>query len=79
MKTILINEYYKNNNLISIEIATSIESKLEEHKDFNIYKSTMEEMKAKAYDYLIEKLNAGYMVQDIQKLIIKNANWSTSI
>ena len=75
MKTILINEYYKNNNLISIEIATSIESKLEEHKDFNIYKSTMEEMKAKAYDYLIEKLNAGYMVQDIQKLIIKNTNW----
>ena len=75
MKDILIIEYYNSDNLISIEMSIYTDKKMEEYKDFNIYNETLEQMKAKAYDYLIEKLNAGYMVQDIQKLIIKSANW----
>ena len=71
MKELLIIEYYKNDNLISIEISIYIDKKMEEYKDFNIYNSTLEQAKANAYTYLIEKLKAGYEIVDIQKNIIK--------
>lgn len=71
MKELLIIEYYRNDNLISIEISIYIDKKMEEYKDFNIYNSTLEQAKANAYTYLIEKLKAGYEIVDIQKNIIK--------
>ena len=74
MKDILIIEYYNSDNLISIEMSIYTDKKMEEYKDFNIYNETLEQMKANAYTYLIEKLKAGYQIVDIQKLIIKSAN-----
>ena len=74
MKDILIIEYYNSDNLISIEMSIYTDKKMEEYKDFNIYNETLEQMKANAYTYLIEKLKAGYQIVDIQKNILKKAN-----
>ena len=74
MKDILIIEYYNNDNLTSIEMSIYTDKKMEEYKDFNIYNETLEQMKANAYTYLIEKLKAGYQIVDIQKNILKKAN-----
>ena len=74
MKDILIIEYYNNDNLISIEMSIYTDKKMEDYKDFNIYNETLEQMKANAYTYLIEKLKAGYQIVDIQKNILKKAN-----
>lgn len=68
--SLTIIEYYRKNNLISIEIAIVQYGKFKEYIDFNIYDDSIESMKAKAYECIISKLKNGYEIQNIESLHI---------
>lgn len=73
-KKLLIIEFFRHENLISIEVASTIENVFDNYVDFNIYDDSTVAMKAKAYDYIIDKLKKGYIVQDIERAYISRQN-----
>ena len=75
--SLTIIEYYRKNNLISIEIVIMQYGKFKDYIDFNIYGESVDSMKAKAYDYIIKKINNGYTIQDIEKLDYVFRKWLT--
>ena len=68
--SLTIIEYYRKNNLISIEIVIMQYGKFKDYIDFNIYDDSAESMKAKAYECIISKLKNGYEIQNIESLHI---------
>ncbi len=69
-KHLMIIEYYRFDSLISIVITSTLQRKFDNYVDFNIYEDSLLSMKAKAYDYILEKVSNGYTIQNIEKLHI---------
>lgn len=68
--SLTIIEYYRKNNLISIEIVVIQYGKFKDYIDFNIYDDSVESMKAKAYECITNKIKNGYEIQSIESLYI---------
>ena len=72
-KELMIIEYYsKFDKLISIEIISILQRKFDNYENFNIHEKSLLEMKMEAYDYIIGKLIAGYTIQNIEKINMRD-------